>query len=151
MALYLPPEFATRRLTTQKYIYLAKRQLAGALQSGSPVRIRQAKLTLIRHMMELVESPELGPTGSFCYGRELTVLIQHFRLGDLDWDTCVQLSPSYRGTAVYIQSTVRYEPSEAGEPSGSNAATNGSPASHSALSPLQPAHEFDCWEQALPV
>lgn len=112
MTLKIPPDLAVRRLSIQKYIYLAKKQLVGALLSNSPERIRKAKLTLARHLLELAESPELGPTPAFRYSHDLTILIKHFQAGGLDWGICEQLSPSYRATAVYLISTITFADAE---------------------------------------
>jgi hypothetical protein len=82
----IPNDLKSRRHYIFKKMYDAKYRLAHALADKDPVRVREAKIALIRYLLELHESPELGPKREFKLGYRLELLI------GLDADPSISLA-----------------------------------------------------------
>ena len=68
MTLNMDPTLQSRRKYLQVKLWDKRIQLIRAYEANSQVRVNKAKLSLVRILRELAESPELGPKRSFSWG-----------------------------------------------------------------------------------
>ena len=76
MVLMLPTDLKTRRNYLFRELYIAKTRLARSLAANRPQDTQDNKIRLIRLLLELHESPELGPKRPFKLGHRLELVLQ---------------------------------------------------------------------------
>ena len=87
MTLKIAPELKNRRKYLQTKLWDRREQLISAYESGNQTRINRAKISLVRILRELAESPELGPKRAFDWGKLEIVYIYNFDPG-ICWKQC---------------------------------------------------------------
>ncbi len=115
--LSIAPGYKLRRKYYLNRLSRVKIQLAQAYAAEDkdrlhPNRIRRAKLTFIRILLELHGSPELGPPYKFSWGPHLTILIKHGVDNEISWTqaseattwfAAARLLESSLGLSIHLQ------------------------------------------------
>ena len=101
----LPANMYSYRLNHQYRLSQSRRQLITALAAQDEVRIRKAKLTFIRWLLAIAESPELGPIKPFSWGYRLKALILAGADPQLTWSEC-EKHTTYFSAARYLRESI---------------------------------------------
>ncbi len=108
--LSINPAYKLQRRHFLSRVSRAKLQLAHAYASEDkdklhPHRIRRAKLTLVRMLLELHGSPELGPPYKFSWGPHLTILFKHGVDNEISWAQAAEAT-TWFAAASLIESSL---------------------------------------------
>ena len=87
MTLKIASELKNRRKYLQTKLWDRREQLISAYESGNQTRINRAKISLVRILRELAESPELGPRRTFDWGN-LEVVYRGGFDSRICWEQC---------------------------------------------------------------
>lgn len=109
MTLYIPPSYKARRQALFEDLWDLKQQLIKAYMSESPIRITKAKLSLVRVLKELAESPELGPRRPFRFGHKLEAILQYGFDPNLSWDSIVAARGDWYQVAFLLERSIPYD------------------------------------------
>jgi len=105
MTLAIEPHLQARRELLLAWVRQYRKRLLQAYISGDPVRIRQNKLSLARHLKELAESPELGPKLPFIWGG-LEVVYQYGFDPTISWPDYLDAEDDWWKVARMLEASV---------------------------------------------
>ena len=104
---HLDPALKQSRYHLQQMLYLWRKQLVRAYVSGDERRITKAKISYLRIIKEMAESPELGPPPPFRWGK-LEIVYKGGFDPHISWEACEQTSGDWKQIARLLEGSISY-------------------------------------------
>ena len=103
----LDPALKQSRFHLQQMLFRWKEQLLLAYVSGDERRITKAKISYLRIIKEISESPELGPPPPFRWGK-LEIVYRGGFDPHISWEACEQTLGDWKQIARLLEGSISY-------------------------------------------